>query len=268
MIEKKLYIWEVKLRLNYMKNLFTIILFSLTAFMANAQILLQVGDTVELSVTGVVAGTIQWQQSDDSLTWTDIPGAVNNPQIILATASATEKRYYFAKVTDPLCPLATPVFSSPIQHRVKTLVQIGDYYEGGIVFYTDGTGHGLIAPQTDQSTGVQWGCQSTSIPGATSLTDGNTNTTVIYNNCATRPIAASICYDLVLNGDSDWFLPAKNQLNYLYQQRALVGGFAANYYWSSSEANADYAWEQYFGNGNQLYSYKDYSVCVRCVRSF
>ncbi len=234
----------------------------------NSQILLQVGDTVNLSVTGIVAGTIQWQQSDDSLVWVDISGAVNNPQTLLATASATEKRYYMAKVTDPLCPPATPVFSSPIQHRVKTLVQIGDYYEGGIVFWIDGTGHGLIAPQQDQSTGVQWGCFGTSIPGATSLTDGNENTTAIYNNCATRPIAASICYDLVFNGYSDWFLPAKDQLNYLYQQRALVGGFTTGTYWSSSESTTNFACKQFFSDGIQAYGSKSNFNYVRCVQSF
>ena len=251
-----------------MRTILTLILVTTAVLITNAQILLQVGDTVELSVTGFVAGNIQWQQSDDSLTWSDIPGAVNNPQTLFATASATEKRYYMAKVTDPLCPLATPVFSSPIQHRVKTLVQIGDYYEGGIVFWIDGTGHGLIAPQQDQSTSVQWGCYGTSIPGATSLTDGNTNTTAIYNNCATRPIAASTCYDLVLNGYNDWFLPAKDQLNYLYQQRALVGGFTNSYYWSSSEYNAYDAWKQYFTNGNQFNNDKNFTFYVRCVRSF
>jgi len=100
-----------------------------------------------------------------------------------------------------------------------TQIVVGDWFHGGIVFYIDGAGNGLIAPQTDQNSGVQWGCYGTSIPGATSFTDGITNTAAIMVACATRPIAASICDSLSINNHNDWFLPAKNQLNYLYQQR-------------------------------------------------
>ncbi len=256
-----------------MRTILTIILVAVTALVLKAQDPLQtivVGDTVELRVTGAHA-SIQWQQSTDSLTWTDMVGFTDSVAIFLATTSPTNKKYYRAIITDALCSIATPVYSSIIRHRIIgsiTAVQIGDMFRGGIVFYTDGTGHGLIAPQQDQSTYVQWGCYGTSIPGASSLTDGNTNTTAIYNNCANRPIAASICYDLVLNGYNDWFLPAKNQLNYLYQQRALVGGFINFSYWSSSEYDESIAWVQGFSNGIQNGGNKYYYIYVRCARSF
>ena len=256
-----------------MRTILTLILVAATALMTNAQNgwpTVLPGDSVKLIVTGH-NGTIQWQQSTDSITWTNITGATTTPYELITTSSPTNKRYYRAAITDVLCPNATPFYSSIICHKVitsTTQIVVGDWFHGGIVFYTDGTGHGLIAPQTDQSTSVQWGCYGTSIPGAVSLTDGNANTTAIYNNCADRPIAASICYDLTLNGYNDWFLPAKDQLNYLYQQCALVGGFANNYYWSSSEYNADNAWEQSFLNGNQGNASKNNNYYVRCVRSF
>ena len=47
-----------------------------------------------------------------------------------------------------------------------------------------------------------------------------------------------------------------------------VGGFASNYYWSSTEiVNVD-AWEQYFGNGIQDYNDEDNNGNVRAVRAF
>jgi hypothetical protein len=47
-----------------------------------------------------------------------------------------------------------------------------------------------------------------------------------------------------------------------------VGGFANNYYWSSSEGYSDYAWVQYFGNGNQYGDGKYSTLPVRAVRAF
>jgi len=47
-----------------------------------------------------------------------------------------------------------------------------------------------------------------------------------------------------------------------------VGGFAANNYWSSSEYNANNAWNQNFSNGNQNNNNKTNTYYVRCVRDF
>ena len=54
---------------------------------------------------------------------------------------------------------------------------IGDLYQGGIVFWLDGNGGGLIAALTDQS-GAQWGCYGALISGAdgTAIGTGNQNT--------------------------------------------------------------------------------------------
>jgi len=228
------------------------------------------GDTAILSVTSA-NGTIQWQQSDDSLTWTDIPGATTTPYTIITTTSATGKRFFKAKITNVAICDNSSWYSSIIRHKIlaSTLqVVVGDRFYGGIVFYTDGTGHGLIAPQQDQSIGAEWGCYGTSISGAVSTTDGAANTAAIVAACSTTPIAASICDSLTLNGYSDWFLPAKAQLNYLYQQKNLVGGFSSLNYWSSSEYGANYAWKQYIYFGGQNFYNKYSNYYVRCVRSF
>ncbi len=66
----------------------------------------------------------------------------------------------------------------------------------------------------------------------------------------------------------DWRLPTKEELNELYKHQDEIGGFAAAYYWSSSEASNDYAWIQYFRYGVQASSYKNGTGYVRAVRAY
>jgi hypothetical protein len=161
------------------------------------------------------------------------------------------------------------------------LLAIGDTYQGGIVFYMDGSGGGLIAAPTDQSPGAGWGCYMTLISGAdgTAIGTGTQNTIDIINaNCTSfnGSPAADICANLTLGGYSDWFLPSKDELNEMYLNigngNALglgnLGGFATSYYWSSSEINNYNAWSQYFGNGYQYYVGKNVTRNVRAVRAF
>ena len=147
---------------------------------------------------------------------------------------------------------------------------IGQSYGGGKIFYLDGTGmHGLISATSDQSTGAQWGCYGTTIGGtSTTIGTGQANTTAIVNGCSTAGIAARICNDLVLNGYDDWFLPSKDELNQMYVQRTVIGGFTSNYYWSSSENSSGYAWYQFFFSGSQSYYSKYGNNYVRAVRAF
>jgi hypothetical protein len=86
--------------------------------------------------------------------------------------------------------------------------------------------------------------------------------------CATAGIAARICGDLVLNGYSDWYLPAKDELNKLYLNKVAVGGFTSNYYQSSSEGNDFSAWIQEFGTGTQGMYGKNIGFYVRAIRTF
>jgi hypothetical protein len=71
------------------------------------------------------------------------------------------------------------------------------------------------------------------------------------------------------NNLSDWFLPSKDELNRLYLQRATVGVFVENFFWSSSESSADLAWVQIFFNGSQSDGgFKVSTFYVRPVRAF
>lgn len=152
-----------------------------------------------------------------------------------------------------------------------SIFSIGQSHGGGIIFYLDGTGkHGLIAAPFDQSTSIQWN-NGSFVPTNTNqsgIGKGRPNTTAIVTAQGVGIYAASICDQLVLNGYSDWFLPAKNELNLLYQQRNLVGGFSYNNYWSSSEYDTQRAWYQFFPYGVKYYAEKPSMACIRAIRAF
>jgi len=142
---------------------------------------------------------------------------------------------------------------------------IGQAYAGGIIFYVDSTGqHGLVAAPTDQSSDAEWGCYGTSIPGTSSaIGTGAANTTLIVNGCSETGIAARICDDLVLNGYDDWFLPSDDEMSWMWYYRSIIGGFAYNDYWTSTESSANYAYTE--GMRTEV---KYHNINVRAVREF
>lgn len=159
------------------------------------------------------------------------------------------------------------------QHITGSVRQVGESYGGGIIFYVDAKGqHGLIAAETDQSTGVAWGCSGTPITHAygTKRSSGLANTQSIIDSCSTSGIPARLCDELVLNGYSDWFLPTKDELDLMYDNLKAVGlgGFSNASYWSSSSVSGTDAWSQNFNGGAQNSSAKTSSFRVRAIRRF
>ncbi len=164
-------------------------------------------------------------------------------------------------------------------------IKIGQFFQGGIVFYLDSSGGGLIAASEDQITdySAEWGCYQQEIIGGNGVVigTGKQNTDDIINsNCnpnnSSNSIAAYICDTLNLNGYDDWFLPSKDELNAMYENigngnflgHGNIGNFALTYYWSSSQINADYACKQNFGDGYQGNYCKYAGYLVRAVRAF
>ena len=149
---------------------------------------------------------------------------------------------------------------------------IGQYHEGGIIFYLDGTGeHGLVCTEYDYSYGA-WGCYETEISGADgfAIGAGAQNTIDIEAGCTTAGTAADICANLSLNNYDDWFLPSIYEIVPMYRNLhlAALGGFAISCYWSSTENSSDYAWSLSFVSGGMSYDLKHYSCGVRPVRAF
>ena len=149
---------------------------------------------------------------------------------------------------------------------------IGQNANGGIIFYIDGTGlHGLVSAPSDQSTGVDWywGGFTTTGATATALGTGMANTNTIVATQPAGVYAAKLCYDLVLGGYSDWYLPSKDELNLLYLNKSSVGDFATPAYWGSSETSTNAAWCQFFDSGAQSSNHpKTDQHAVRAIRSF
>jgi len=128
----------------------------------------------------------------------------------------------------------------------------------------------------------EWTVPSANV-GANSATDGVANTNAIVGNpsCnqnSTRQAkcAAYQCRNIA----SNWYLPAKDELNQVYTQISVngFGGFSTvDAYWSSTQYNGpdptknqtNDAWSQLFSTGQQAGEFKfQTSVLVRCVRSF
>ncbi|MDA0196386.1 MAG: hypothetical protein O2887_17065 [Bacteroidetes bacterium] len=149
---------------------------------------------------------------------------------------------------------------------------VGDFAQGGIVFYVDETGHhGLVCAKTDQSAGVRWyaGTNGDTRAYGDGPFQGEQNTAIIIaahvaigDDGATY--AARICNELQITEGGktygDWYLPSKEELNLMYQNKAAIdatattnGGsaFASAGYWSSSEFDSFFAWLQAFYIGSQ-----------------
>lgn len=162
----------------------------------------------------------------------------------------------------------------------NTVLSIGKVYQGGIIFYVDQTGaHGLIAAQTDQSSGIQWWNGSYVNTGAldTAIGKGLLNTKKIIKAQGPGKYAATLSVNAVINGYKDWYLPSLDELKLMYNNigpgaaapLTNIGHFVNNYYWSSSQYQLFYALPIYFGS-TPLSDYRDAydSLAVRAIRAF
>ena len=177
--------------------------------------------------------------------------------------------------------------------------QIGDYRDGGIVFYIasppvdlDGDGDldtGLVCAIQDYTNAIAWiigGSTQTTANGGTSASigHGQTNTTAMMNQVGYTGGTAAVCNDYSITVNeitySDWVLPSKDELNQMYEHKAAINSAAAansgsnfsnvyiNYYWSSTEYDFNFAWFQVFNGGSQYANDKGIAGFVRAVRAF
>ena len=139
-----------------------------------------------------------------------------------------------------------------------------------------------------QNLSIQWKIVNTTTAGTSSVIDGPANSTAM--NDVTHP-AAQFCEAVTAGGFTDWYMPAKNELDVCYfnlkptttanntsyginanavparasnntsgnpaQTSATdfrdtgAEDFVANFYWSSTELSAKYGYMQQFNYGNQ-----------------
>ena len=167
---------------------------------------------------------------------------------------------------------------------------VGDFAQGGIVFWVDETGqHGLVCAKTDQSTSMRWyaGTYGNTQAKGDGPYSGEANTAIIISSQVAigddgNTYAARLCNELQITevgGPTygDWYLPSKEELNLIYQNKGTIdavatanGGsvFADSFYWSSSELDAGDVWRQSFLSGNQDDVIKFSVNHVRAIRAF
>ena len=162
----------------------------------------------------------------------------------------------------------------------------------------------VVGPlSTAQNASVQWKTANTTTAGTSSDIDGPANSTAMNN--ASHP-AAQFCEGLTIGGFSDWYMPAKNELEVCYfnlkpttnsnstssginpnavparasnytsgtpaQTSAVVfqsGGaqtFDQTYYWASTQFDASHGWRQRFQTGYQYDGQKVNLFGVRAIR--
>ena len=160
---------------------------------------------------------------------------------------------------------------------------VGQSSGGGVIACLNvGAIQQLIMTTVDNSPGIQWGGTNTVIGvSAQHDLDGAANTTAIVNALGSPTnYAAGLCNDFSVDSQgnspcqagnacySDWFLPAKDQLNCIYSNNLIASGI----YWSSTEdpPNAMHpvqAWAQNFSLAGARFSIsKANTYAVRCVR--
>lgn len=174
------------------------------------------------------------------------------------------------------------------------VVQVGDFIEGGYFagrISFEGFLYALIvSPSAGQSSARQWKTALTSTFNTSSYYDGWANTLSMMASSEAHP-AAEFCRSLNINGFTDWYLPARNELEIIYRalkpstntNNALSGQNpnavppTSNYtsgsppqttvdifklgqseaitlgrVWSSTQADSYRAWCQWFQSGEQI----------------
>jgi len=94
----------------------------------------------------------------------------------------------------------------------------GGYYAGQIGVSSTATHYLVVGPVASaQTSGKQWKNANTVTSGSDSDIDGPQNTAdMVADGSSTVYPAAHFCNDLVIGGFSDWYMPAKNELEVCY----------------------------------------------------
>ena len=123
---------------------------------------------------------------------------------------------------------------------------------GGYVAYdkgtiTDGWRYMEIHPTTlnfsNAGVGGKWGNMSNFISGTyPDFGKGLENTIAIVNGSSDANCAAKLCYNLTLNGYSDWFLPSIQELYQMCTELRKAGISIQYSAWSSSQKTLDFSY--------------------------
>jgi len=178
---------------------------------------------------------------------------------------------------------------SELQQQVYQLLSLGDYFQGGYIFYLDESGqHGLVAAPENVggeiediygNSGLPWGCvgidiNSVGLDSSGAIGTGHQNTLDIVNACTETPIAASVCLEYENDGYTDWYLPSFHELNLLCEvigMNSIYLNFALfddDGYWTSNQNYSHLAWYYNFDLCSPFTNPRENLKRVRAIRSF
>lgn len=112
---------------------------------------------------------------------------------------------------------------------------------------------------------VAW-AEGYSVTGATSPTDGKTNTEMIVDSLGAGNYAAKLCADLVEDGKSDWYLPSIEEFKAIAAIQDKLPSDYTGTYWTSTERTAGGAEFWYIHYGSQYNDFKNYKYSCLCTR--
>ena len=242
--------------------------------------------TPATNANGLFSIEIGGQTGFDTITW------ANGPYFLETNIDVAGGTNYTITGVSQLLTVPYALHAKTAETISEHKYQIGDFAQGGIVFWLDETGeHGLVCAKTDQDggSGVRWNA-GTSGGDTQAKGDGpyagEANTAIIIAAQVAigddgNTYAARICNELQITESSktygDWYLPAKQELNLMYQNRGTInetatanGGvaFVASTYWNSTEYNNYHVWSQRFSDGVQLHNNSSSPFYVRAIRAF
>ena len=142
--------------------------------------------------------------------------------------------------------------------------KIGSYLEGGF-YMGDLLGKKLILSPNKYETRLRFGGYGRE-SSAYSRNNGKGNTLDLVLR-GDHP-AAEYCYNLDINGYTDWYLPAIEEFHILCENNEYLPKEESfdKYYWSSTEYSSDGAWFWYFISLFEDVDHKNGSYYVRPIR--
>lgn len=151
--------------------------------------------------------------------------------------------------------------------------EIGDTGPGGgVVYYDKGSvsdGWRFLESRTQDEGAYAWAVGSvTHAATDPNLGAGYANTYNVLTGSAFPAAAAARA--VTHGGYSDWYLPSESEVNWLYNRRAVIGGFPDGpSWWASSTLSMGTARYRKFGNGTwHSTSNRSATLQVRVIRRF